>query len=344
MRQFNFAKNIFLSNFQVLGFPYKLTFAVTYQCNLRCQICQIWKKKRKKEMTTKEIKEFFEKNNYFNWVDLTGGEIFLRDDLLEIVKAILTNCRNLYLFHYPTNGYLTEKIVTDTKDILKLSPPKLIVTVSLDGPKRLHDKLRGTRGSWERAIKTYQKLRELNKKNFEVFLGMTIFKDNLGKFDDTFGEVRKYIREISYNDFHLNLAQTSSHFYGNLEVDLGINKKMIEEIKKIKQQKKRQFSGVQFLENRYQSLIAKYLEIKKSPLDCQSLSASVFIDPYGNIYPCAIWDKKIANLKEIRFDLKKIWHLSRVKETRKKIADKQCPGCWTPCEAYQTILGNLIRI
>lgn len=344
MVKINFAKNIFLSSYKGLGCPYKLTFALTYECNLKCKICQIWRKKPKKELTLQEIDRFFRKNNYFNWVDLTGGEIFLRKDLVPIATSIVKNCKNLYLLHFPTNGFLTEKILADTKKILELFPHRMIVTVSLDGPEELHDELRGVNGGWKKVIETFQQLKRLKKKNFEVYFGMTFSKYNSGQIDNTIKEVKLLIPGISYNDFHLNIAQTSRHFYRNVGVDLGIDKRVIREIKKFRQKKRRKFSGVQFLEDRYQKLIPKYIRTGKSPLPCQSLSASVFIDPYGNVYPCAIWDKKITNLKDIGFDLKEIWDLRGVEEVRKRITARQCPGCWTPCEAYQTILGNLVQL
>lgn len=342
MKLFNLAKNILFSNCKRLEAPYKLTLALTYKCNLKCTICQIWREKPKKELSAQEIKRFFRKNNYFNWVDLTGGEIFLRDDLVKIVDLAVKNCKNLYLLHFPTNGFLTEKIVVDTKKILELSPHRLIVTVSLDGPEELHNKLRGVGGSWKRAIETYKRLKKIKKKNLEVYLGMTLSKHNLGVINKVVQEVKALIPKFSHSDLHLNIAQTSGHYYKNIGVDLGVDGRVMTEIEKFRKKKREGFSGVQFLENQYQKLTRKYVRTGKSPLPCQALSASLFVDPYGNIYPCAIWDKKISNLKDSNFDLKKIWNLSKVKETRKKVVANQCPGCWTPCEAYQTILGNLI--
>ena len=338
----NFAKNVLLSNIKRLSFPYKLTFAVTYLCNSRCQICRIWKRKKEKELTKEKIKDFFETNNKFNWIDLTGGEIFLKEDLVQITESIVKNCENLYLLHFPTNGFLTEKILADTKKILELSPHRMIVTVSLDGPEELHDELRGVRGGWKKTIETFQQLKKLKKKNFEVYFGMTLSKYNSGKIDNTIKEVKLLIPDISYNDFHLNIAQTSAHFYKNVGMNLGIDDQIIGSVKKFRGKRKKKFSGVHFLEDRYLKLISEYIKKDKVPLACQSLSASVFIDPQGNVYPCAIWDKKIANLENYDFDLKKIWDLNKVKKIRKKIIHGSCPGCWTPCEAYQTILGNLM--
>ena len=93
-------KKIFLSNFLRLRFPYKLTFTLTYKCNLECKTCFIWKKKHQEELTLNEIDRFFKKSNSFSWIDLTGGEIFLREDLLDILEIIFKHCRNLCILHF----------------------------------------------------------------------------------------------------------------------------------------------------------------------------------------------------------------------------------------------------
>jgi MoaA/NifB/PqqE/SkfB family radical SAM enzyme len=83
-----FSTNILLSAFGGLKHPYKLTFAITNKCNLKCKTCNIWQRKPENELTFAEIDKFFAANNYFNWIDLTGGEIFLRKDLPDISRSI----------------------------------------------------------------------------------------------------------------------------------------------------------------------------------------------------------------------------------------------------------------
>jgi len=59
------------------------------------------------------------------------------------------------------------------------------------------------------------------------------------------------------------------------------------------------------------------------------------------LYPCSIWDEQIGNLRENGFDLRAMWEGSRRKELRQDVIEERCAHCWTPCEAYPTILGNL---
>ena len=57
-----------------------------------------------------------------------------------------------------------------------------------------------------------------------------------------------------------------------------------------------------------------------------------------------MYDAKIASLRDHDYDLRAIWNLPRTLELQKEIWDYKCPQCWTPCEAYQSILGNLVGI
>ena len=101
MKHLTLAKNIIASKFKRVEFPYKLKIAETYRCQSRCIHCNIWKKKPINELTLDEIQTFFKKSNKFSWIDLTGGEVTLRDDFVDIADAIITNCRNLYHLHTP---------------------------------------------------------------------------------------------------------------------------------------------------------------------------------------------------------------------------------------------------
>lgn len=210
---------ILQSNFQRLPYPYKLTFAITYRCNSRCTICSIWKKPHLPEMTLDEIRKFFTANPYFRWVNLTGGEVFLRSDLVEIIKIILDTQKNLYFLNFPTNGIMTKRIVEQVQKILLLNPPHFIVSISLDGPQKTHDTLRGIKGNWEKAVKTYTELKKLRSSHFDTYFGMTLSHYNNGLIEQTYEELKTAIPTLKRSDIHFNIAHHSSHYYGNSAKD-----------------------------------------------------------------------------------------------------------------------------
>jgi radical SAM protein with 4Fe4S-binding SPASM domain len=98
---------------------------------------------------------------------------------------------------------------------------------------------------------------------------------------------------------------------------------------------------VAFLERRYQRLARTYLSTGRVPLVCQAASASCYITPDGTVYPCIGLSASIGSLRDNGYDLYGLWKSSARARIRQAARTGACPGCWTPCEAYQTILANL---
>lgn len=341
---FNLARNILASNINRISFPYKLTFAVTYMCNYKCKTCNIWQRKTKDELSLDDITMFFRNSNEFKWIDFTGGEVWLRNDFVNIVEVALTQCRDLILVHFPTNGYFTEKIVRGVKQILKLCPRKLIITVSTDGDEAVNDYIRGVKGGWRRQIETYKKLHSIQ--GVHVVLGITISSYNVDQYDKAFAAAKAECPWLKPTDFHMNIVHESSHYYDNKESDV-LNKNLNQLVKQVdKYRKLRGFSlnPIDVIERRYLKNIEKYLFNGITPMRCHSLYSSCFIDPYGTVYPCGMYNAKIANLRDHGFNLKEIWNLDYTKQLQKEIWEYKCPQCWTPCEAYQSIFGNLFGL
>ncbi len=333
-----------VSNFKRLKFPYKLTFAVTYKCNARCSICSIWKHPSKNELTLKEI-ETFARNSKFKWINLTGGEPFVRGDLFEIIESFEKHAKP-YVINCTTNGCFTSRILECVELVLKrLKIPKFILVVSIDAPRELHNKLRGIK-VWDNAVSTFKELRKLSKiyKNFSTYVGFTLSQLNFGKLEETFYSLKSIIPDLSPEEFHVNFVHLSDVYYKNtgLKIPKDFKIRAYQEIRNFwKKRGKEYFSIVDFLERRYIDLLEHYLKTGKTPLPCKALNSSIFIDAEGNVYPCTIFNKKLANLREIDYDIKKMWNSKEANEVRKLIKQNKCPQCWTPCEAYQTIVGNI---
>ena len=150
-RQLGLASSILGANLRSPALPYKVTFVATYHCNFRCEMCNIWQKKSVNEMTPDEVGLFFERWSQFRWVHLTGGELFMRRDLDDLVAAIQKNCRSLFLLNFPTTGWFGDKTVSLVERTLARGVGRLMVTISIDGPKALHEEMRGLPGSFDRA-------------------------------------------------------------------------------------------------------------------------------------------------------------------------------------------------
>jgi MoaA/NifB/PqqE/SkfB family radical SAM enzyme len=303
------ARRAALANLKRIDFPYKLTFAITYWCNYRCTTCNIWKMKPRDELSLDEIQRFFERSNRFVWVDVTGGEISLRKDFVDICQAVIESNPNLLLLHYPTNGYLTDQVVRYTREVAGMGPEKLIITVSTDGDEAVNDELRGVPGGWRRQIETFRRLREIP--GVEVVLGMTLSQQNVDHFPEAFAAAKREVPDLAYRDFHVNIVHEGLLLHN---ADLSLRNAVTpDDLARASESYARLrgfgFHPVNFLERAYLKRVRRYLETGRTPMRCHALRSSCFVDSWGNVFPC----------------------------------NGQCPHCWTPCEAYQSILGNLIR-
>lgn len=332
------------ANVRSPSLPYKVTFVATYHCNFRCEMCGIWQKKSVDEMTPQEVGLFFDRWPQFRWVHLTGGELFMRRDLDDLVAAMQERCRSLFLLNFPTTGWFGDKTVSLVERTLRRGIGRLMVTISVDGPKALHEEMRGLPGSWDRAIETYRRLRGIRRSNFQTVIGMTLLAKNAARVDDTMDAIRAVIPDFGRRELHLNIGHESGHYYDNLGYRQPTHHgEVLRAVEDHRRQTGSALQPVAFLENRYQGLIAKYYETGRSPLPCTALSSSCFIDAYWNLFACSIWTEKVGNLRDARFDLGALWDSDRRRGLREEVVAERCSHCWTPCEAYPTILGNLAK-
>lgn len=344
LNSLHFLKSVLISNFTRLNFPLKISFAVTYKCNLRCKMCNIWKKSLpQEEMSVKEIGDFFKNASKFYWIGITGGEPFLRPDLPEITDIILTYSKRLNAIHFATNGQLAGKIVNVVRCIRKKNKKlKIVFTVSVDGPPDLHNEIRGREGAWQNAVNTYLELK--HGEGVKAQIGFTLSMHNLGKFEDTFSSLRQLDPSLRFDDINVNIFQKSNFYYENQDMNDCDTTKLANETRKILNLDNDAFSVNNFLRRNYLKLYPKYIRTKKYPVKCQALSSTCFLDPYGNLFPCLAYNRKVMNIKDAREDFGSIWNKNYTRKLRLDVQNNACPSCWSPCDAYSAIGGSLISL
>ncbi|MFZ7138135.1 MAG: radical SAM protein [archaeon] len=132
--------------------PLFASYNVTGRCNMKCTFCEWWKHQIP-ELPTKKALQAIDAVCSLGvpFFDLSGGEPLLRKDLLVLAKRVASHgC----LVSMNTNGtLLTEKIIDDVAAVFDT------VVVSLDGPKLMHDKIRGVAGTYDKAIKAIELLK-----------------------------------------------------------------------------------------------------------------------------------------------------------------------------------------
>lgn len=170
--------------------PIHLTFFLTRRCNAQCPFCFYLKSKERggsaAELTLDEIEKISRSFGSLLWLAFSGGEIFLRNDLVEISRVFYVNNRPAIML-YPTNGLLPDIIRSKMEQILKRCKDSVIaVKLSIDGLNNVHDDLRNTPGSFEKTMQTYRMLGELVQAypNFELGVNTVFCSENQHCMDE----------------------------------------------------------------------------------------------------------------------------------------------------------------
>jgi radical SAM protein with 4Fe4S-binding SPASM domain len=342
LRMLSGAAAIAKANVTRLSGPLKINLCVTYACQYRCKTCNIWQRKPTNELTRDELLSFVEKNRDAHWLDITGGEIFLRKDILDIFDAVASTWRRLAVLHFPTNGFLTDAIVTAAERLARQSSMMTIITVSLDGDEQMNDLVRGIKGGFRRQIETFRALRKI--KGIRAVLGMTLSRFNAGAYEHTLAACQREIPGLRPDEFHLNVAQTSSHYYGNAGDGIEATRDAVAgDIAAYRAHGHGAPSISSLIERTYLNHLDVFLRTRTTPMPCHALRSSCFVDPWGTVFPCITYSKPIGTLRDTAMDLAPIWKSHEASKLQSEIWRGECPQCWTACEAYQSILGNLVR-
>lgn len=315
----NIVKNNFLNliNFQV--YPRFAHYIFTWRCNLRCRNCSVWKKVDPDELDEEEVESLLAKIKFLDIIKVTGGEPFIRDDIISLISAI-RRIINPYMIQITTNGTYTERILESIK---RTHFPGLHLRISLDGVGEVHDKIRGMEGCYNKVRETISALIDLRKKlPFRLGINYSLREETVPFLPEMF----KFCRE---NGIDLILGYPVKPFlkdidFNSVDFSLETSDKVL---KVYKSYVNLQTPGTNFLESMLANFLNKEFLRKKSindlKFDCGELRDLIYILPDGNVITCGLRQKKIFNL--LRDDFRRKWFAKEIKYWR-EIVDR-CPGC-----------------
>ena len=352
-RKINFAASLTRRNFVPATLPYKAMLLVTWRCQARCRMCNIWKRKPENEFSLDEWRMFFQRNPYLQWLTLSGGEPFLRVDVAEMVRSALEFCPELYCVNMPTNGLAPEIVMKTVGQILALNVPKFVLSISLDGPERIHDEIRGMSGAWQRAIALFQWAKTLEKENrsrFFVVLEHTLLPDSYGRFEEMFRQIKTKVPELKAADIMITIGSVSRHYYGNVgDEDLRRSddsaRTLESALREIIALRRKEASMKLFylFPQFFLKMATRYVHTAIPPLRCRAARSSVFIDPCGFVYPCNGYTRLLGSLRDNDYSIEKVFAGNNMSQIRADIDGLKCGGCWTACEASISVAESVVN-
>lgn len=305
---------------------YNFNFEVTRLCNGNCTYCNIWKSKPEKEITADELREGLKPLSLFKSVKsigITGGEAFLRNDLVELVQALKEICPGAG-FGFVSNGLQPELLLRKMLEIRKIVDAS--IGISIDGFPENDAKQRGNPRHYELAWRTVDLLMS-EKIPFQIGSVITPFNLPYAK------KFREYCWERASVESGLTIANVSSHFYSNDSnenmKDLALTEKDIPLFKELCLGDK---------PNSWNYYYAKYVENPSQVIPCFSGFSSFFLNSYGIVYPCIHLNMPLGSIRTDNFG--DLWLGEIPSLTRYHIRQKLC-HCYTACELGNSYYSNI---
>lgn len=296
-----------------------IRYSVTWQCNSRCESCDIWNKATgDKDLTVEEVEQLCKSPLLKNVqrVVLSGGEPTLRNDFPELVTVMHKNLPKAR-FSVTLNGLLPERTAEMIREITKVNPNIVIqsIGISLNGPKEIHDKSRGVPGSFDRAIETYHMIKDTAPVKFSfTFLPYnTEYFNWAQKFAKELG-TRTYLCWTVMND-RFDMQNENLNFFKE-----GIKEYLRDYLKN------NDFYTRLFLSYLYDNFIQEKF------MQCYAARQFFHLGPEGDIYPCNFKlseDRIIGNIKKQSFE--EIWNSPSKKRMLEEIDCGQCIYQNGPC-------------
>lgn len=316
--------------------PTRVVLDVTRRCNLRCAMCKTWDVEPGHELLPAEIGAILAQMPRLTWLDITGGEPFLRRDVDALFDAVLASTPALRVLHYPTNGWFVERVARTTARLAAARPEvEIIVTVSLDGPAEVHDRVRGREGSFARALATFKALRALP--GVSTYVGTTVTPFNAEYVEELGRVLAREVPGFAPTEWHWNWLQISAHFFDNADLAQLPAVHTGNLVRHHLARRGAPRSLVDLMELAFLLNLEFYRRGEPTGIVCQSLRSTAFISPEGELYPCHVYDRKLGSLRGA--DVQKVWASPEVTRARGDIEKLACGGCFTPCEAYPALAG-----
>jgi MoaA/NifB/PqqE/SkfB family radical SAM enzyme len=184
-----------------MSLPIDAVIAITYRCDSRCNMCNIWRLPKGDELAPEEYRRL---PSSLRDINITGGEPFLRDDIVEIVRIMDDRCNHPRIV-ISTNGFERRRIMHAAPLLMKISG-RIGLAVSLDGIGEKHDEIRGVPGGFDKVLETLRQLRTMGYRNVRV--AFTAQRNNTKHL----GAVYDLSRQVGYQ-FTTSVAQNSEFYF-----------------------------------------------------------------------------------------------------------------------------------
>ncbi|HOO20281.1 MAG TPA: radical SAM/SPASM domain-containing protein [Kiritimatiellia bacterium] len=286
-----------------------LSIILTYRCNSRCSMCNIWQHPTlpAEEVTLETLAKL---PGGFDYLNLTGGEPTLRTDLEAVVDLLHPKTRQLEI---STNGLQADKL----ERILR-KHPDVKIRISLEGIGERNNAIRGEKNGFERKRDTMKRLKAAG--GCDLGFATTFQDDNCDQLLDLYRLCNSFGGEMATSALHngYQFHKTDNEPYNRVRIARAVQPLIVEMLRS--RRPKNWFRAYLNL-----GLMKKILGQPRL-IPCTAGRDFAFVDPWGRVYACNVRpDLEIGDLTAQTWE--EIYHGPRAVEARTKVA--RCThNCW----------------
>jgi radical SAM protein with 4Fe4S-binding SPASM domain len=305
-------------------FPARIMFELTYRCNFHCLHCYVFNNKKKKELSTSQIKKVLDQLKVAGCyhIGFTGGEVFLRQDIFEVLEYA-KSCG--FIISILTNGYLIDEKVAQKLSALGNSLNRVDVSV-LGANEKTFEKITGVKGSYNRVIKA---IRLLKQAGICVQIKATLL--NLNK--DEFLSIKRMAEELGVV-FRYTLSLFARVDGNKNPLKYQVNSKRIVKIEK-------QLLDGNGIVDGYEQVVRRSGCIgRRNLFHCGAAQTEATISPYGELNFCM--EIQYPQYSILKTSFQNCWKkLKKLVEDIRLPKEYLCSDCvlasfchWCPAKAW----------
>ena len=249
------------------------------------------------------------------FINLTGGEPFIREDLEEIVRVCYTKSSRIVI---STSGWYEDRVIALAKKF-----PNIGIRISIEGLSQKNDELRGREGGFDRGLRTLLRLKEMGLN--DIGFGCTISNNNSRDMLSLYQLSKSLGMEFATASFH-------NSYYFHKEDNVIINKdEVCENFRTLIEWQLQEKHPKSWFRAYFNMGLINYIEGNRRMLPCEAGTVNFFIDPWGEVYPCngmeeKYWKDSMGNIHDCE-DFLTLWNSPKAEQVREMV--RKCPkNCW----------------
>jgi radical SAM protein with 4Fe4S-binding SPASM domain len=342
--------------------PTTVTLDVTYICNLKCEMCPqaldfekkdsnlLRQYRARQEMTTDQILGLVDEAaeigvRTFNF---TGGEIFLRQDILTLAERVKLRgmaCR------LNTNGMLLTPPIA--RRIVELGVDTL--TISVDGPGHIHNLIRKHGRSFQRLLEGVRLIQAEQRRQARpqplVLFSNTISASNVAHMSELMDVAGEYGVDVGFGYLYYVTEAMEARTTAILKIEpvkgedhnmpahlKRIDAAVVEEQVRAVRRKEKQYGVNAFFapDLKPREIQRRYEDDSHAPsTKCYYAWNQARITPYGDVYPCGPISINMGNVTQQ--PLATIWNNQQFRDFRKMLRrNRLFPKCTKCCALNET--------